>query len=60
MSSHCDLSPKSVLARNHRYLPLASHAGHDASESPSVTGFDTPVSTFTATSCLYSELRCRT
>src|SRR6185312_11750365 len=58
MSSHCDLRPKSVDARNHRYLPLASHAGDTASASPSVTGFVTPVSTFTTSIEWYSELRC--
>ena len=45
MSSHCDFSPKSVEARNHRYLPLASQAGQTASASPSVTCFVSPVST---------------
>ena len=45
MSSHCDFSPKSVDARNQRYLPLASHAGHIASARPSVTCFVSPVST---------------
>jgi hypothetical protein len=28
MSSHCERNPKSVEARNHRYLPLASKTGH--------------------------------
>ena len=37
MSSHCDLRPRSVEARNHRYLPLASHTGNIASAKPSVT-----------------------
>src|SRR4051794_36563794 len=46
MSSHCDLRPRSVDARNQRYLPLASHAGDTASDKPSLTCFDTPVSTF--------------
>src|SRR5262245_40946799 len=36
MSSHCDARPKSVDARNHRYLPLASQTGYIASASPSV------------------------
>src|SRR3954469_24131810 len=58
MSSHCERSPKSVDARNQRYLPLASHAGVVASARPSVTCFDTPVSTFTTSIALYSELRC--
>jgi hypothetical protein len=46
MSSHCDPRPKSVDARNHRYLPLASHAGHTASARPSVICLVSPVSTF--------------
>src|SRR6185295_16339640 len=45
MSSHCERKPKSVEARNHRYLPLASHVGQTASASPSVTCFASPVST---------------
>src|SRR6478735_3675339 len=60
MSSHCDLRPKSVDASSHRYLPLASHAGVIASARPSVTCFETPVSTFTISTALYSELRCFT
>src|SRR5439155_297802 len=58
MSSHCVLSPKSVEARNQRYLPLASHAGHTASAKPSVTCFDWPVSTFTTSIAWYCVLRC--
>src|SRR5689334_6758382 len=58
MSSHCERSPKSVDARNQRYLPLASHAGEIASERPSVTCLAAPVSTFTTSIALYSELRC--
>src|SRR3954463_11114724 len=58
MSSHCDLRPKSVDARNHRYLPLASHAGVMTSARPSVICFDAPVSTFTTSTALYNELRC--
>jgi hypothetical protein len=45
MSSHAEFSAKFVDARNHRYLPLASHAGHVASARPSVICFDSPVST---------------
>src|SRR5437667_1898374 len=44
MSSHCDFNPKSVEARNHRYLPLASQTGQTASARPSVTCFVSPVS----------------
>src|SRR5215831_16249652 len=58
MSSHCDLRPKSVDARNHRYLPLASHAGLMTSAKPSVTCFDAPVSTFTTSTALYREFKC--
>src|SRR6185436_3132463 len=58
MSSHCDLSAKSVDARNHRYLPLASHAGDIASARPSVTCLETPVSTFTTSIALYREFKC--
>src|SRR6185369_16220131 len=58
MSSHCDLRPKSVDARNQRYLPLASHAGVIASARPSVTCFETPVSTFTTSTALYREFKC--
>ncbi len=49
MSSHCERSPKSVEARNHRYLPLASHTGYIASARPSVTCFCSPVSTLAIT-----------
>src|SRR6185295_4584150 len=45
MSSHWDPRPKSVDARNHKYFPLASQAGHTASARPSVTCFVSPVST---------------
>jgi len=45
MSSHCDARPKFVDARNQRYLPLASQAGHTASASASVICFVSPVST---------------
>src|SRR6185369_1867113 len=45
MSSHCERSPKSVEAKNHKYFPVASHVGHTASASPSVTCFFSPVST---------------
>jgi len=45
MSSHWELSPKLVDARNQRYLPFASHAGDTASASPSVTCFVSPLST---------------
>src|SRR3954468_20661825 len=58
MSSHCDLSAKSVDARNQRYLPLASHAGFMASAKASVTCFDVPVSTFTTSIALYREFKC--
>ena len=45
MSSHWDLRPKSVEAKNQRYLPPASQAGETESARPSVTclglaGFD--------------------
>jgi hypothetical protein len=49
MSSHSELRPKVVDARNQRYLPLASHAGDTASASPSVTCFVSPVSTLLTT-----------
>src|SRR5918993_5455704 len=57
MSSHCDASPKSVEARNHRYLPLASHTGYIASARPSVICFFSPVSTFETTMARYRVLR---
>src|SRR5262245_52340859 len=60
MSSHCDRRPKSVEARNHRYFPLASHAGETASASPSVTCFVAPVSTFTTSIALKREFKCLT
>jgi hypothetical protein len=44
--------PEVGRARNHRYLPLASHAGEIASAEPSVTCFETPVSTFTTSMAL--------
>ena len=57
MSSHCDFKPKSVEAKNHKYLPLASQTGHAASESPSVTCFDSPVSTLLTKIALYIDRR---
>jgi hypothetical protein len=45
MSSHCDFKPKSVEAKNQRYLPLASQAGQTESAKPSVICFFSPVST---------------
>src|SRR5262249_61279495 len=45
MSSHWERRPKSVEARNQRYLPLASNTGYIAAASPSVTWCDSPVST---------------
>src|SRR5687768_1214290 len=45
MSSHAVLSAKLVDARNQRYFPLASHTGHVASASPSVTCLVRPLST---------------
>src|SRR5215471_474216 len=58
MSSHCDRSPKSVEARNQRYLPPASNTGHVASARPSVTCLVSPVSTLLMKMALYSVLRC--
>src|SRR6185503_391337 len=57
MSSHCEARPKSVDARNHRYLPLASHTGYIASARPSVTWCFSPVSTLATTIARYSVLR---
>src|ERR1019366_1359022 len=57
MSSHCDFNPKSVEARNHRYLPLASQAGDTESASPSVTCLVSPVSTLPAKIAWYSDFR---
>src|SRR5687768_14979421 len=56
MSSHCERSAKSVEARNHRYLPLASQTGYIASASPSVTCFFSPVSTLVTKIARYREL----
>src|SRR3954470_244585 len=55
MSSHCERSPKSVDAKNHRYLPLASHTGNITSARPSVTCFFSPVSTLAMKIARYSE-----
>src|ERR1700674_392008 len=55
MSSHCDLKPKSVEARNHRYFPLASHAGQTASARPSVTCLASPVSALLTKIAWYIE-----
>src|ERR1700754_5123679 len=55
MSSHCDRRPKSVEARNHKYFPLASHVGHTASASPSVTCLLSPVSTLLIKTAWCSE-----
>src|SRR6476646_2891085 len=55
MSSHCDRNPKSVDARNQRYLPLASHAGHTESARPSVTCLVSPVSTLLMKIACYSD-----
>ena len=49
MSSHCERNAKSVLARNQRYLPDASHAGEVASARPSVSCFVSPVSVLSTT-----------
>src|SRR4029079_11060316 len=57
MSSHCERRPKSVDARNQRYFPLASHAGYMASARPSVTCFDSPVSTLYTMIARYSVFR---
>src|SRR5579863_6166622 len=57
MSSHCDFKPKSVAARNHRYLPLASQAGQTASARASVTWWVSPVSTLLTKMAWYSDLR---
>src|SRR3954470_17221912 len=48
MSSQPLAGPKFVDARNHRYLPLASHAGLRASDMPSVIWIFCPVSTLYA------------
>src|SRR5687768_1313867 len=55
MSSHCDRRPQFVDARNHKYLPPASHTGYMASARPSVTCFFSPVSTFATMIARYSE-----
>src|ERR1041384_1872661 len=55
MSSHCERKPKSVDARNQRYLPFASHAGQTASASPSVICFVSPVSTLLTKMAWYNE-----
>ena len=49
MSSHCERRPRSVDARNHRYLPLASHTGYIASARPSVTWCLSPVAALAIT-----------
>src|ERR1700730_10027259 len=55
MSNHCDRRPKSVDARNHKYFPLASHAGQTASARPSVTCFVSPVSALLTKIAWYIE-----
>src|SRR6187397_1228379 len=57
MSSHCEASPKVVDARNHKYLPLASHTGYIASARPSVICFLSPLSTLVTNTARYRELR---
>src|SRR5271165_4531725 len=56
MSNHCEPSPKSVDARNQRYLPLASQAGHTASARPSVICLVSPVSTLLTKIAWYRDL----
>src|SRR6266849_1840946 len=57
MSSHCERKPKSVEARNQRYLPFASHTGQTASARPSVTCFVSPVSALLTKIAWYIERR---
>src|SRR5438309_8454157 len=57
MSSHCELRPKSVDARNHRYLPPASQAGDTASARLSVTCLVSPVSTLVTKIAWYNDFR---
>src|SRR5687767_10456920 len=55
MSSHAELSAKFVEASSQRYLPLASHAGEVASAKPSVTCFDSPLSTLCTNTARYID-----
>src|SRR5690348_5856916 len=60
MSSHPEPNARSVDAKNQRYLPLASHAGHVASASPSVIWCVWPVCVSYTKIARYSDLSRRT